>query len=143
LPELLTHYTTYPLPRHVVDKFGSDWSRPGKMVSNGLCLIRVEAPRSRSAVEKHKFYDAANVKIDEVYYPDRRRPLRAQALPRWRTRHAGALARQRVQMARRQYPSETRKHTYLAIRYTSFNMTKKPFDDIRVRKRSPWRSTAT
>ena len=35
LIELLTHYTTYPIPRHVLNKFGKDWIKPQNIQTNG------------------------------------------------------------------------------------------------------------
>ena len=70
--ELLTHYTSFPVPKHVIDKHGADWVKPGNIVSNGAFRIIEWTPNARVVAERNpEFYDAANVKIDKViYYPD-------------------------------------------------------------------------
>lgn len=35
LPQLLTHQSFYPIPAHVVRRFGDGWVAPGRYVSNG------------------------------------------------------------------------------------------------------------
>ncbi|MGY9105629.1 MAG: ABC transporter substrate-binding protein, partial [Alphaproteobacteria bacterium] len=35
LPELMSHFTTYPVPRHVVEVMGSDWTAAENYVGNG------------------------------------------------------------------------------------------------------------
>jgi oligopeptide transport system substrate-binding protein len=35
LPGVLKHYTAFPLPRHTIEKFGNDWTKPENLVVNG------------------------------------------------------------------------------------------------------------
>lgn len=136
LPELLTHYTTFPIPKHVVEKIGSDWTRPGTMLSNGPYVLAEWRPHDHVRLVKNpKFYDAANVKIDEVfYYPADEDNA---ALKRYR---AGELDMQdrwpfnEHKWLMANIPTEAHHATGLSVSYVSFNMTRKPFDDIRVRK---------
>jgi oligopeptide transport system substrate-binding protein len=86
-------------------------------------------------VKNPKFYDAANVKLDRVVYLPIEDDL--AALRRYR---AGEIdLQERWPLTEHKWlsqniPNEARKFTYLSIAYTTFNMTKKPFNDIRVRK---------
>jgi oligopeptide transport system substrate-binding protein len=136
LPQLLTHYTTFPLPQHVVEKLGSDWVKPGNLVSNGAYTLLEWRPHDHiSLVRNPKFHDAASVKIDKVtFYPieddlvalKRYRANEIDMNERWPlTEHKWLTAN---------IPSEARKFTYLAVSYWAFNTTKKPFNDFRVRK---------
>ncbi|MBL8781018.1 MAG: peptide ABC transporter substrate-binding protein, partial [Alphaproteobacteria bacterium] len=69
LPQLLTHHTATPLPRALVQKVGNDWTKPGTMVSNGPYLLTEWRPHDHVKLVKNpKFFDAATVKIDEVYF---------------------------------------------------------------------------
>jgi oligopeptide transport system substrate-binding protein len=135
LPEMLMHYTCYPLPRHVVEKFGTDWTKAGNMVSNGAYMLVARRPNDHIKMVKNPhFYDAANVKIDEVwFYPsaDGNAALKAyragelDVLDRWPlTEHKWLNAN---------IPNETRKYTGLRVVYTVINMRKPPLDDKRVR----------
>ena len=135
LPEMLTHYTCYPLPRHVVEKFGTDWTKAGNVVSNGPYMLVERRPNDHIKMIKNPyFYDAANVKIDEVwFYPsnDGNAALKAyragelDVLDRWPlTEHKWLLAN---------IPNETRKYTGLRTLYTVINMRTAPLNDRRVR----------
>lgn len=136
LPQLLTHYTTFALPQHVVEKYQSDWVKPGKIVSNGPFMLLEWRPHDHITLVKNpKFYDVANVKLDRVTYLPIEDDL--TALRRYR---AGELDIQErwplteQKWLKQHIPNEARSFIYLSVTYMTFNMTKKPFNDIRVRK---------
>lgn len=135
LPEMMTHYTTFPLPAHVIRKAGKDWTKPGIMVSNGPYMLAERRPSDHiKLVRNPHFYDAANVKIDEVYfYPTtdeqsslkRYRAGEIDTLDRWPlTEHKWLLTN---------IPNETRRYTGLRVQYTVFNTRTGPLADKRVR----------
>ena len=67
--DALTHYTAYPVPQHLVEEFGDDWTKVENIVGNGPYLIKEWLPGSYVRSEKNAdYYDAANVQIDEVFY---------------------------------------------------------------------------
>lgn len=67
--DALTHYTAYPVPKHLVEKLGDDWTKVENIVGNGPYLIKEWLPGSYVRSEKNPdYYDAADVKIDEVFY---------------------------------------------------------------------------
>src|SRR6185312_7936466 len=39
LLEMLTHMTMFPVPRHLVEAKGKDWTRPGTYVGNGAYVL--------------------------------------------------------------------------------------------------------
>jgi oligopeptide transport system substrate-binding protein len=137
LPELLTHYTTFPLPEHAVKKFGERWSRESK-VSNGPFMLESWRPNDRVVVKKNpRFYDAANVKLDGViYFPTQddnaafRRYVAGELdmHERWPIAELTRIQKDPV------LSKEARKYPYLLVTYTNFNNTKKPFNDVRVRR---------
>lgn len=136
LPQLLTYYTTYPLPQHVVDKLGSDWVKPGNMVSNGAYTLLEWRPHDHITLQKNpKFYEADTVKIDKVtFYPIEDDLV---ALKRYRANEIDINERwplTEYKWLQANIPTEARKFTYLSVGYWTFNMTKKPFNDARVRR---------
>ncbi|MBP6011221.1 MAG: peptide ABC transporter substrate-binding protein [Alphaproteobacteria bacterium] len=135
LPQLLTHYTTFPLPQHVVEKFQSDWVKPANMVSNGPYMLQSWRPHDHiSLIKNPKFFDAANVKIDKVTFLPLEDDL--AALKRYRGGEVDLTERWPLteqKWLKANIPNETRSFTYLAVSYTTFNMTKPPFNDARVR----------
>ncbi len=67
--DALTHYTAYPVPQHLVEEFGDQWTNVDHIVGNGPYLIKEWLPGSYVRSEKNPdYYDAANVQIDEVFY---------------------------------------------------------------------------
>ncbi len=135
LPEMMTHYTTFPIPKHVVEKAGSDWTKAGVMVSNGPYMLVERRPYDRiKLVRNPHFFDAANVKIDEVYfYPT---SDESAAMKRYRAGEIDTLERwplTEVKWLTANIPNETRKYTGLRVQYTVLNMRKPPLNDRRVR----------
>jgi oligopeptide transport system substrate-binding protein len=139
--ELLTHYTTYPVPRHQVEKYGDAWIKPGNYVSNGPYVLKEWVPNSYVKLVKSKtFYDAASVKIDEITYL----PIADSSVVLKRFR-AGEIDASN-EFPSRQYgdikagkvtgilPSEARAVPYVSTVYIQFNTRKKPFDDPLVRR---------
>ena len=136
LPQLLTHYTAFPLPQHVVEKYKNEWVKPGKMVTNGPYMLLEWRPNDHITLVKNpKFYDAANVKIDRVTFY----PLEDDLAALKRYRGGEVDIQERWPLTERKWlkeniPNEARSFTYLGVTYATFNMTKKPFNDVRVRK---------
>lgn len=135
LPGLLTHYTTFPVPMHVVEEHGDAWIQPANIETNGP--YKLEQWRAGNFVHvsrNEQFYDNENVYIDEVfYYPT----VDVQAAER-RVRNGELhlitdFAGQNLEFLREQVPDYVRVHPFLGTRYLSFNTTVEPLNDVRVR----------
>jgi oligopeptide transport system substrate-binding protein len=136
LPEMLMHYTCYPLRRDVIEKFGTDWTKAGNMVTNGAYMMVERRPNDHIKMVKNPhFYDAANVKIDEVwFYPS---SDSSAALKAYRAGQLDVLDRWPLtehKWLQENVPNETRKYTGLRIVYIVLNMRKPPLNDKRVRE---------
>ncbi len=136
LPQLLTHYTTFPVPQSVIEKFGNAWTRPNNMVVNGPYKLKAWRPHDHIELTKNPlFFDAANVKIDQVfYYPT---DDDSAALKRFRAGEIDTQARWPISEHKwltANAPGEAKRTTALRLTFVSFNLLKKPFDDLRVRK---------
>jgi len=135
LPEMLTHYTCYPLPVHLVSKAGRDWTKPGKMVSNGPYLLAARRPNDHIRLAKNPhFYDAANVKIDEVFFhslSDEQASLKRYRAGELDTVDRWPLTEHR--WLKENIPNEARKYTGLRVIYDVFNTRRGPLADKRVR----------
>lgn len=65
----LTHWTAYPVPRHILVTHDDDWVKPENIVSNGPYKAVEWVPGSHvRAVKNDLHHDAANIDIDEVVY---------------------------------------------------------------------------
>src|SRR3546814_11743021 len=65
----LSHQTAFPVPKHVVEKFDRDWTKPENIVVNGAYKLTEWVPTVQATLVKNdKFYDADNVPIDKATY---------------------------------------------------------------------------
>jgi len=136
MPWLLTHVTMYPVPKHVVEEYGDNWTRPANIVSNGPYTLTEWVPNDHITVVKNPlFFDADAVAIDEVvYYPT---DDESAALRRFR---AGELdmnsgfPSQQLDWLRENMPEETRIFNYIGTSYLAVNMREGPLVDARIRR---------
>ncbi|GHB19583.1 peptide ABC transporter substrate-binding protein [Salinicola rhizosphaerae] len=61
----------YPIPKHIVDKVGDDWSDPANIAVNGAFKpVKWVSNTELETVKNPEFHDADNVTLDGVdYYP--------------------------------------------------------------------------
>src|SRR5690606_2007648 len=65
----LMHHSMYPVSQKVVEEFGDEWTRPGNIVTSGAFTVEEWVPQSHVKVVKNEnFHDAAEVKLDTVYF---------------------------------------------------------------------------
>ncbi|HJW40777.1 MAG TPA: peptide ABC transporter substrate-binding protein [Rhizomicrobium sp.] len=136
LPELLTHDTAYPLPRHVVLAKGNSWPKPGNFVGNGPYVPREWIVNDHLTLVKNpRFYDAANVHIDVViYHPtnDSNAALRQLRAGELDTQTPIPLTQ--IQWLRRTMPAFLHTRPVFGLSYISINLHHPPLDDLRVRR---------
>lgn len=132
----LTHYTSFAVPKHVVEQHGKDWIKPENIVSNGAYkLAEWNAQNYIKIVKNELFYDAANVHIEEVYFY----PIedRAAALKRFR---AGELdmnmsfPSEQYQWLQENMPTEVDVTPKLGIQYYAINQRLEKYQDPKVRE---------
>jgi oligopeptide transport system substrate-binding protein len=135
LPGLLTHYTSFPIPKHVVEKVGKDWIKAENFVGNGPYKLQQWKPNDFVHVVRNaNYYDNANVCIDQIFfYPTAddnaaERKVRTGDLD-INTNFSGS----RLEEINKNLPGYARIHGYTGLTYYIFNLRKAPFDDARVR----------
>lgn len=119
----LAHYTAYPVPKHVVEAHGDDWSSPEHMVSNGAFALQAWQSQTRiEATRNPHFHDAENVALDEVvYFPIEERNT---ALNRFRAGEidiAREFPTQQYAWLQENLPEAVQVAPYLGIYYYAFN----------------------
>jgi oligopeptide transport system substrate-binding protein len=72
---LLSHYSTWPVHKETVLKFGDiddrngEWTRPGNFVCNGPFQLKTWELNNKIVVEKNPhYYDASMVQLNEIHY---------------------------------------------------------------------------
>ncbi|MBL8644955.1 MAG: peptide ABC transporter substrate-binding protein [Rhodospirillaceae bacterium] len=134
--EIMATFTSSPVPRHVVEKFGREWTAPERIVSNGAYMVTERVPQTRiKAVKNPNFYDAANVKIDEAnYFPTENL---GTVLNRFRAGELDVALNfppDQIEWIRQNLPKELHIAPNLGVYYFLVNNTKPPLNDPRVRK---------
>ncbi|MDB5460409.1 MAG: peptide transporter substrate-binding protein [Caulobacteraceae bacterium] len=139
LLRVATHETMYPVPRHVIEKYGDQWTDPRHWVSNGPYIIKSWVLGDRiHAVRNPYFYDAKSVCIDEVnYHPGSDAIAVERAVRRGEIDSANDIQSNRIAYLRRpdQIPAYVHVKTWLGTTFLGFNPNAVPaFKDIRVRQ---------
>ncbi|MCE9524173.1 MAG: peptide ABC transporter substrate-binding protein [Alphaproteobacteria bacterium] len=134
---LLTQPVLWPVPRHVIAKHPTDWTKPGILVSNGPYVLKEWRPHDHVTLVKNpRFFEAAKVKIDTVnYYPI---DDVAAAVKRFR---AGELdlnmdfpPQDAARLKQILPKGSVLTSTNFRIVYLAVNHLKPPFNDVRVRR---------
>lgn len=136
LPQLLCHQTAFPVPKHVVEEKGRDWARAGTYLANGPYVLSEWRPNDHIRLAKNpRFYDAAALKIETVYfYPTQDQ---SSALKRFRAGELDTndnIPSAQLDWVRDNLGDALRMEPYLGSAYLTLNARRKPLDDIRVRE---------
>lgn len=134
--DALTHYTAYPVPKHLVEQFGDDWAKVEHIVSNGPYSIKEWLPGSYVRSEKSdSYYGANDVKIDEVFYhvlEDQ-----AAALNRYRAGEFDILTdfpADQYQWLQDNLPGQAHVVPFLGVYYYVMNQETGPLKDPKIRE---------
>jgi oligopeptide transport system substrate-binding protein len=134
--QLLTHYTAYPVPKHVVEAKGADWTKVENVVGNGPYKITEWVPGNYiKSVKSDTYYDKDQVQIDEVYYYVQ--DDLAAAFNRYRAGEYDILTDlpfDQQAFVRENLPGEGRFAPFSGIHYYVMNQEVAPLDNVNVRK---------
>ncbi|MBT8142947.1 MAG: peptide ABC transporter substrate-binding protein [Gammaproteobacteria bacterium] len=128
---LLNHSSTYPVHKASVEEYGDQFSRPGKMVSNGAYYLVDWVPQSHMILDRNTHYwDNADTIINRVYYY----PIEDQStgLKRYRANeldYTYELPYKQLTWIKENIPDELVIAPYLGVYYFGFNLTQPPFKD--------------
>jgi oligopeptide transport system substrate-binding protein len=141
LPEILKHQITFPVPKHVIDRWGEAWLQPQHYVSNGPYKLVFWRLGDRIEVVRNPyFYDARSVCVDQVDYYPTADPIAAER----RVRRGELDLNTDIQSNRVAYlrgagkmDDYVRVHTFLGVFYLVFNTKSAEapqLADVRVRR---------
>ena len=135
---MTTHASTFPTPQWRVRTFGSDWTKPGNIVSNGAYVLTEHIPNERAVRERNTMYwnnDATILdKVVTLVINDENVDL---------TRYlAGELDMGTVPSGqylrlKEEYPDEATSFPRLCTYYYTFNLSpsgQEAYQDVRVRQ---------
>jgi oligopeptide transport system substrate-binding protein len=133
--EMLTHQATYAVSKANVEANPKDFTKPGKMVSNGAYILAEFVPNDHIKLVKNaQFFDAANVKIDAVnYIPNEDRGAAMKRFEAGELDMYGDLPTEQLADLRTKFGDQIKIGPYLGTYYYAFKTTKKPWDDVKLR----------
>lgn len=135
--KMVSHATTFPSPKWAIEAHGSEWTRPGNMVSNGAFVLTEHVLKERSVRERNPMYwDNDNTVLEKVVTLNIGDD--AQGLTRWR---AGEVDKTEIPAGqypslKGEFPDEAYALPRLCNYYFTFNLADGPeaFQDVRVRQ---------
>ncbi len=133
--EMLTHQATYPVSKANVEKFPTDFTKPGNLVSNGAYVLAEFVPNDHiKAVKNPKFYDAANVKIDVVnYIPTEDRSTAMKRFEAGELDSNDDIPTEQLADLKAKFGDQVRLGPYLGTYYYAFKTDKAPWDNVKLR----------
>lgn len=136
------HMAWYPVPKHVVEKYGpweergTPWTLPGRLVSNGPYHLVEWRPNEYIRVKKNPHYwNAGGVPIPEiVFYPIENLQTEERMFRNGALDMTANLAFHLVSKYQRDNPQVLRLDPYLGTYFYRLNVTRGPLQDKRVRQ---------
>lgn len=132
--DLVAFSTLLPVPIKVIQEHGDQWSRPENIVSNGAFVLKEWKQNQRIVVEKNpRYWDKEFVKLEKVTFlphddAETAYKLFLQDQCDWLT----SIPLPKIDEVKRL--PEYYVQPYLGSYFYRFNVTKPPFDDVRIRK---------
>lgn len=142
LPLLTALTPWYPINPRVLQTFGAmerrgtAWTRPGNLVGNGAFTLVEWAPNARIAVEKNPHYwNAAETRLARIeFFPVEKPDTEERNFRAGQLHVTYTLPVAKVASWRERDPTRLRIDPFLQTVFVSFNTTRPPFDDERVRQ---------
>jgi oligopeptide transport system substrate-binding protein len=134
--QALTHYTSYPVPSHVIAEYGDDWSTIDHLVANGPFKPVEWIPGGYiRSVKNDSYYAADTVKLDEIIYYSVED--NSAAMQRFRAGEFDILynfAADQYDLLKNEYADQVHVAPFLGVYYYVINQEKEPFNNPKVRE---------
>lgn len=138
----MNHYSWFPLPIATLEKFGAldkrgtAWTRPENFVGNGPFVIKEWRQHQQFVVAKSPTYwDRAHVQADELhFFPIDNLDVEERMFRTGQLDITQEIPVAKIDTYRRENPAVLHTDPWLGIYYYRFNVKRKPFDDVRVRR---------
>ncbi len=136
IPNIVASTLLVPVPRHVLEKFGDNWVKPGNMVTNGPYVLTKWEPSSEVKIARNPHYrEADKVGIEEVsFFPSDDLEM---ALKRFRANEidfVGIIPALKIPWAKAELPEALTLTPVNQVRYIEINHTLDKLKDPRVRR---------
>lgn len=140
--QLLDHYSTFAVPRQVIEQFGeatdrfTRWTRPGNIITNGPFRLTEWKLNRRIVVEKNPYYwDAQAVQLNGVvFYPTENLVSEERMFRVNQLHYTNDVPLDKIPAYRAMPDSPFVEAPYLGTYFYLLNTERPPLDDARVRK---------
>jgi oligopeptide transport system substrate-binding protein len=133
---LMGSFHASPLHKPSFDKYGNDFIKPENAVFNGPFMMTENVPQSHVTLVKNpNYWNAANVKLDKVVYlvtEDDQTELKRYLAGEIDV--TNEIPSDQVGKLKGELGDEVRLAPFVETLYISFNLTKPPFDNIKLRQ---------
>ena len=135
-PSVMSNNNLGPVHKASLEKNGKDWTKPGKLVSNGAYVLKDWQVNNKVVIEKNpQYWDAANVQLTKVtYLPIEDGYADVKLYESGENEWVYQLPPGTYEKYKAQYPKEIRNAPMLGLRYYSYQTQNPVFKDVRVRK---------
>ncbi len=136
LPGLLKHYTSFPIPKHAVEKFGADWTKPENLVVNGpYKLAEWRTGDFLRSVKNPEFDGVEDICFSEVVYlPEADHSAMVRRARAGEIDMNNSFPSGQLEKTNQDLPGWPRIAPMMATTFIIADMKKAPFGDARVRK---------
>jgi oligopeptide transport system substrate-binding protein len=138
----MTHYAWFPVHLATVEKFGgltrrgTGWTKPGNFVGNGPFVIKEWRPNQVFIVERSPTYwDRDAIKLDQIaFYPVDNLDTEERMYRTGQLHVTYEIPTAKIDVYRREDPASLHTDPFLGVYFYRFNVKRKPFTDVRVRR---------
>lgn len=136
-PDMMIHSAVYPVHQKTVEAFGERWTSPENIVVNGPYKPSEWIVNEKIVLEKNpNYHDVANVRLDKlIVLPI---PSATTDVQRYQAGDiditASELPPEQFDHLKQTLGDELKTADTLCTYYYAYNLSKAPFDDVRVRK---------
>jgi len=127
-----------PVPKHVVEKHGSDWTKTANFVSNGAFLLASWERGKSMLLERNPNYHgrfSGNLEQVEITFTNQvEDKLKAYIDDKHDNVYIYGIPLDQQNLARQRYSDEYYSFPYLQTAYVAFDTNSSPFEDPRVRR---------
>lgn len=139
--QLLDHYSTYPVHRATVEKFGSAdqrgtrWTYEGNIVGNGAFQLKEWKINRRITVERNPYYwNADNVGLNQVVFYPTENVTTEERMFRAGQLHYSGIPSDKIEAYKQAGDPSLRIQPYLGIYFYRLNVEQPHLKDKRVRR---------
>ncbi|HEY9118420.1 MAG TPA: peptide ABC transporter substrate-binding protein, partial [Marinobacter sp.] len=136
LPDMTVHYTMFPAPRQAIEAHGADWTKPGKMVSNGAYVLQTWHLGEKLVAARNPYYHGDDQTIIDrvVYVPIESASAELQRYASGELHMTSTVPVSQMARLKKERPDELVMAPSIATYMYTFNVHRPPFDDVRVRR---------